>query len=141
MGEVAGRHGRCRYNPDQRRPEVLVVVAVPQFPQRDGDVVEPVTKSAVVEIDDLDLVAPEQRVVQMQVGVDETETVGALAQVRHDTSHAEGHPGKLASQVIRKQVPHSRGVNSPVDHRVAEERLPVPPDPHETGRETRHWSA
>jgi hypothetical protein len=61
---------------DQRRPEPFVVVSVPQFPQRDGDVVEPVTESAVVEIDDPDLVAPEQRVVEVQIGVDEAEIVG-----------------------------------------------------------------
>jgi hypothetical protein len=63
MGEAAGRQ---RPAPgiavDQRRPEVLVVMSVPQFPQRNGDVIEPVTESAVVEIDDLDLAAPEQRV-------------------------------------------------------------------------------
>jgi hypothetical protein len=41
---------------------VPVVIPVPQFPQRNGDVIEPVTESAVVEIDDLDLAAPEQRV-------------------------------------------------------------------------------
>jgi transposase len=79
MGEVAGRQ---RPMPgvavDQRRPEVLVVVSVPQFPQRDGDVVEPVTESAVVEIDDPDLIAPEQRVVEVQIGVDEAEIVAVL---------------------------------------------------------------
>jgi len=65
---------------DQCRPEVFVVVSVPQFPQGDGDVVKPVPESAVVEIDDLDLVAPEQRVVEVQVGVDEAENAAVLAQ-------------------------------------------------------------
>ena len=68
-GEAAGRQRpMARIAVDQRRPEVLVVVSIPQFPQRDGDVVEPVTESAVVEIDNPDLIAPEQRVVQMQIG-------------------------------------------------------------------------
>ena len=56
---------------DERCAELLVVAPVPQFPQCDGDVVEPVAESAVVEIDDLDVVAPEQRVVQVQIGVNE----------------------------------------------------------------------
>ena len=63
----------------------------------------------------------------------EAEIVGALAQVRHDASHAGGYLVKPAPEVIRKQVPHIRRASPPVDHGVAEERLPVPPDPHETG--------
>ena len=40
---------------------------------------------------------------------------------------------KPAPEVTGKQVPHIRRVSPRVDHGVAEERLPVPPDPHETG--------
>ena len=81
MDEAAGRQGPMPgVAVDQCRPEVFVVVSVPQFPQGDGDVVKPVPESAVVEIDDLDLVAPEQRVVEVQVGVDEAENAAVLAQ-------------------------------------------------------------
>ena len=52
---------------------------------------------------------------------------------RHDVPHARGHSGKPAPEVIGTQVPHICGANCAVDHRVAEERLPVPADPHETG--------
>jgi hypothetical protein len=38
-----------------------------------------VAESAVVEIDDPDVVAPEQCVVQVQIGVDEADLVGAVA--------------------------------------------------------------
>ena len=44
-------------------------------------------------------------------------------------------PGEPAPEVIGKELPDIRRADSPVDHRVAEERLPVPPDPHETGRD------
>ena len=91
--------------------------------------------SAVVEIDDPDVIAPEQRVVQVQIGVDEADLVGAFAQLRHYPLHAGGHPVEPRPEVTGNEVPDIRGVDSPVDHRVAEERFPVPADPREAGRE------
>jgi hypothetical protein len=62
----------------------------------------------------------EQRVAQVQIGVDEADAVRGLAQLRHDASHVSGHPGESAPQVIRQKLPHIGRPDSAVDHRVAE---------------------
>lgn len=83
----------------------VLVVSVPQFPPRHSHVVQSVTESAVVEIDDPDLIAPEQRVAEVQAGVDEADIGSVFAQVAHDAPHAGGHPGPS----IHRSTEHTRG--------------------------------
>jgi len=91
---------------DERRTELPIVVAAPQLPKRDGDVVEPVSESAVVEIDDPDIAAPEQRVIQVQISVNEAGLVGAVAELRHHPLHVGGTRSNLCrrSPGIRSQT-------------------------------------
>ena len=64
----------------QRLPEHRVVGAVSQFPQRYGEFVEPGSGAAVVEVDQPDTAAVEQRIAEVQVGVNETDS----ANLGHD---------------------------------------------------------
>src|SRR5215467_5138560 len=96
---------RAYWAVDERDTELLVVVWVPQLPQRHGDVVDPVPESAVVEVDDPDVVAPEQQVVEMQIGVDEADLVGGVAQLCHHAFHAGGHPAEPAPEVTGNEIP------------------------------------
>ena len=52
---------------DQSVAELLVIVPVPQFPQRDGEVVEPVSEPALAEVDDPDVPVPEPGIAEVQV--------------------------------------------------------------------------
>src|SRR4029453_2897775 len=61
----------CLVAGQQRVPEDRVVRTVAQLPQRDGDLVQPRTGAAVVEVNQLDIAVLEPRVAEVEVSMDE----------------------------------------------------------------------
>src|SRR5262249_21364252 len=80
VGQIARQRPVLTIAIDKSVAELSVVGSVSQFPQRDGDVVEPIPESAVVKVDDLDVVVPEQRIIEVQVGVDQADGVSGAAE-------------------------------------------------------------
>ena len=110
--------------------ERRIVRRVPQLPQGDGEVIEAVADAAVVEVDQLDLASVEERVSEVQVGVDETDVVDAP----HDVAHPGRHRLEAVADLGRQERPAFRGRRDSVHHDVGEERLVVPANPHEARR-------
>jgi hypothetical protein len=132
MIELLARQGPLlRVARDQGGTVRLVVGSLPQLPQGHRDVVEAVAEPAVVEVDEADVAALEERVVEMEVGVDQADRGPAVTELLHRAAGPGSHLVELRPQLAGNQVPASRRADAPVVHRVAEERLPVPSDPDE----------
>ena len=86
----------------QRVPERRVLLLVPQLPQGDGELVQAGAGAAVVEVDQLDLAALEQRVAEVQVGVDEPDVVDVRLRspirAATDSKRARTSAGRSAQQ-------------------------------------------
>ena len=96
----------------QRIPVRRVARLVPQLPQGDGELVEPGTGAAVVEVDQLDVPALEDRVAEMEVGVDEPVGVESW----HHVGHAGGHRPEAS--------PAPRPAGAPSTRRPVSRRTP-----------------
>jgi hypothetical protein len=115
----------------ERVSKRAVVTAVPQLPERHGDVVHAIPEPAVVEVDETGLAAREQRVLEVEVGMDEAERVGFGAELVHPPTDASDYLVEPVPELDGDQIPHPRGVDAAVLHGVAEERLLVPSDADE----------
>ena len=67
----------------------------------------------------------------MEIRVDEPEYVRAVAELRHDATDAGGDLLEHPPEIGGDEFPALRRADPSVLHRVAEQRVPVPADPHE----------